>query len=85
MPDLFIEVERKNGETLIVDRGPRTQRAWGIVWSVLSGPPDRLREYYMYHVKHPDDLRVRFYRAHVSVVPEDKAPPRKELVLEISP
>jgi hypothetical protein len=98
MPDLVVEVEMPDGRRVTLPhardaRGYRTQRQWGEIWSLaaVTGPvaPDRLRAYYDF-VRRAEPartlaagaVRARFYRASVSVVPEERgAPPRREVML----
>jgi hypothetical protein len=98
MPDLVVEVELQDGRHVVLPhgrdaRGYRTQRQWGEIWSLagVTGPvaPDRLRAYYdLVGRAEPartlatGAVRARFYRASVSVVPEERgAPPRREVLL----
>jgi hypothetical protein len=102
MPDLVVEVELPDGRREPVPhardaRGYRTQRQWGEIWSLagVTGPvsPERLRAYYDF-VRRGEPartltagaVRVRFYRASLSVVPEQRGePPRLEgLLAEIA-
>jgi hypothetical protein len=98
MPDLVVEAEWPDGRRAPVPhardaRGVRTQRQWGEIWSLagVTDPvfPERLRAYYDF-VRRAEPartlttgaVRVRFYRASVSVVPEERdAPARLEQLL----
>jgi hypothetical protein len=101
MPDLLIELEDAGGRRTVLPhardtRGYRTQRQWGEVWSLagIHGHPGdaRLRAY-LAQLRRQEPARslvsgaarVRFYRAYLSVVPEEReAPPRRdELLLDL--
>jgi hypothetical protein len=86
MPDLVVEIETADGRRVALpharDRtGYRTQRQWGEIWSLAgaTGPvsADRLRAY-LDAVRRSEParslaagaVRARFYRSHVSVVPD---------------
>jgi hypothetical protein len=86
MPDLVVEIETADGRRVALpharDRnGYRTQRQWGEIWSLagVTGPvsAERLRAY-LEQVRRFEParslaagaLRARFYRGHVSVVPQ---------------
>ena len=89
MPDLEIEAVRADGSTTVVPhardgRGKRSQRAWGMIWSLagVGGPvsESRLRAYFEKIEREApevtrDVLVVRFYRAQLSVVPEERGAP----------
>jgi hypothetical protein len=101
MPDLVIEVETVTGERVVVPhardaRGYRTQRQWGEVWSLagVTGTVDpvRLRAYLASVARNPSTrlllrrgVRVRVYRAAVSVAPDARDAPARlgPLLLEI--
>jgi hypothetical protein len=98
MPDLLIELEAPDGQRTVLShardaRGYRTQRQWGEIWSLagIHGPPGdaRLRAY-LSQLRRDEPARsliaraarARFYRAYLSVVPEDRgAPPRRGVLL----
>jgi hypothetical protein len=91
MPDLVVEVETTDGRRVALPHardpaGYRTQRQWGEIWSLagVTGPVSsaRLRAYYdeVRRVEPARSLaagavRARFYRSHVSVVPEQRGAP----------
>jgi hypothetical protein len=101
MPDLLIDVEDADGRHSSVvharDRnGYRSQRQWGEIWSLagVTAPVnrERLRAYFE-QVRRAEPahsiawraVRARFYRAHLSVVPEERglAPRRVVLLLDL--
>jgi hypothetical protein len=94
MPDLILEAEAQDGTRRVVPhardaRGHRSQRQWGQIWSLagVTSPVDDARLHaYLDGVRRRDParsllrdaIRARFYRAFVSVVPEDAdRPPRR--------
>jgi hypothetical protein len=97
MPDLLIEVERADGSRAPVPHardahGYRTQRQWGEIWSLAGvyGPSGevRLRAYVAQLRRDPEarallagGVRVRVYRATVSVVPEERDLPARPVAL----
>jgi len=98
MPDLLVEAEDEDGQFTIVPHarnafGYRTQRQWGEIWSLvgITGSVDgrRLRTYVTtIAAREPASsltrraVRIRCFRAFVSVVPERRAdPPRRAEVL----
>lgn len=101
MPDLLVEAVRPDGSEVELpdarDRsGYRTQRRWAEVWALagVTAKPNarRLQAYYRSLVQYEPArrlargaTRVRFYRAHRSVVPEDrgKPPVSRQLILEL--
>jgi hypothetical protein len=98
MPDLLIELEDPDGRRSVLPhgrdaRGYRTQREWGEIWSLagVHGAPSEARlRAYLAQLRRQEPARsrlsaaarARFYRAYVSVVPEERdAPPRREVLL----
>jgi len=103
MPDLLVTAVRDSGEEVLVPQGRtasgyRTQRQWGEIFSLVGmwGPADpaRLRAYVAQAAREPaahralaGAVRVRVFRAEMSVVPEERARPplRRSLLLELMP
>ena len=94
MPDLLVEAETADGTRTVLPHarsagGYRTQRQWGEIWSLaaITSPPDeaRLRAYVAQVVAREPArslargaVRIRCFRAFLSVVPEDRPlPPRR--------
>jgi hypothetical protein len=94
MPDLLVEAETADGTRTVLPharnaRGYRTQRQWGEVWSLagITSPVDydRLRAYVtQVAFREPTRssmrgaVRIRCFRAFLSVVPEERGfPPRR--------
>ena len=91
IPDLILEAEAIDGTRSVVPlardaRGRRSQRQWGEIWSLagVTSPVDPARLWaYLDTVgaresaRGPlrDAVRVRFYRALFSVVPEEAGSP----------
>jgi hypothetical protein len=102
IPDLLIELEMRDGSREVLRhardaRGYRTQRQWGEVWSLagIHGHPGEARlRAYLEQLRRSQPVasliasavRVRFFRAYLSAVPEERdAPPRRDELLLNAP
>jgi hypothetical protein len=98
MPTLSIQLVREDGSTIEVPGTllDNSQRGWAQRWSlagVLGPTPakERLAEYWQQIQRKPeisalarDPMRIRFYRAYVSTIPEDQqAVLRRTLLAEL--
>jgi hypothetical protein len=88
IPDLVVTAITSDGRAVVVSDGAKSQRAWGMAWSLAgaygAAPSEsRLRAYWESIAREPrvqraagDDVReVRFARAWFSVIPEDRGKP----------
>lgn len=98
IPHLAVDAVRPDGTVVAIDTRPRSQKEWGVVWSVVGathGPFDRDRLLAFWasatrqreQAAHAGAVRLRFYRAYSSVLPElAGAPPvSRELLYETTP
>lgn len=95
IPHLAVDAVRGDGTIVAIDVRPRSQKEWGVVWSVAGathGAFDRERllafwasaERARREAARAGAVRLRFYRAYSSVIPEEAgAPPvSRELLYE---
>jgi hypothetical protein len=100
MPSLAAYAVRPDGTRIELPTAPvdtdQTQRLWGMTFSLLEkgARPERFESYWRALSRRPDvrekvagAASVRFYRAWLSVLPEDRGKPplREELLFELSP
>jgi hypothetical protein len=96
IPHLAIDAVRADGSVTAIDSLPRSQKAWGIQWSVLGlvrGPVSQRRLVAYWSTAGSEQIRareagavvVRFYRAWSSILPERYGDPpvRRELLYEL--